>query len=53
MTSVVVVVAPTSGATVVVVVGRPSLLPREPQQALASDAGAGWVAMRDQIFIEE
>lgn len=39
--------------TVVVVVGRPSQLPREPQQALASDAGAGWVAMRDQILVEE
>lgn len=39
--------------TVALVVGRPSMLPREPQEALASERGEGWVAVHEQILVEE
>lgn len=39
--------------TVALVVGRPSMLPREAQEALASDRGEGWVALHERISIEE
>jgi hypothetical protein len=39
--------------TIVFVVGRPSALPREPKDVLGRDGGKGWVALRQDILIEE